>query len=65
MVTSLTATEVEQFAAEVKEDALKHNCNSQGVMMGAAGQIWLGNVDNGEGNSQLLIIGINDMPGDK
>lgn len=65
METSLTAKEVEQFAAEIKENVLKHNWDSQGVMLGAAGQIWLGNVDNGEGNSQLLIIGISDMLEDK
>lgn len=112
MSTSLTAEEVEQFAAEIKKDILQYNwdalaekisypivisgitvhnkedflklnidgnlnpefveairtetcqemfCNWQGVMMGATGQIWFGNVDNGKGTSELLIIGINDM----
>lgn len=112
MSTSLTAEEVEQFAAEIKNDILKYNwdalaekisypivisgitvnnredflkldidgnlnqkfveaisaetcrkmfSNWQGVMMGATGQIWFGNVDNGKGTSELLIIEINDM----
>lgn len=112
MSTSLTAEEVEQFAAEIKNDILTYNwdalaekisypiaisgitvhnredflkldidgnlnqefvdaineetcqkmfCNWQGVRMGATGQIWFGNVDNGNGTSELLIIGIHDM----
>ena len=43
------------------ETCKKMFCNQQGVMMGATGQIWLGNVDNGKGSAELLIIGINDM----
>ncbi len=47
------------------ETCQKMFCNGQGMMMGADGQIWFGNVDNGEGTSELLIIGINDMMEEK
>ena len=36
-------------------------CNWQGIMMGPTGQIWFGNVDNGKGDWELLIIGMNDL----
>jgi len=52
----------QKFLDAVKtETCRKMFCNGQGAMMGADGEIWFGNVDNGEGASELLIIGINDM----
>ena len=112
VATSLPASEVEQFALDVKSDVLVKDweslaekivypitisgstlndssafleldiegmlnpefvnavaaescremfCNWQGIMMGATGQIWIGSVDNGKGQWELKIIGINGM----
>ena len=46
---------------EFVEAIRAETCNWQGVMMGATGQIWFGNVDNGTGAWKLSIIGINNM----
>lgn len=52
----------QEFVEAIREETCqKMFCNWQGVKMGAAGQIWFANVDNGEGASELMIIGINDM----
>ena len=52
----------QEFVEAVRaETCRKMFCNWQGVMMGDAGQIWFGNVDNGTGTSELSIIGINNM----
>ena len=52
----------QEFVEAIRaETCRKMFCNWQGVMMGDAGQIWFGNVDNGTGTSELSIIGINNM----
>lgn len=52
----------QEFVEAVRaETCRKMFCNWQGVMMGDAGQIWFGNVDNGTGTWELSIIGINNM----
>ena len=52
----------QEFVEAVRaETCRKMFCNWQGVMMGDAGQIWFGNVDNGTGAWELSIIGINNM----
>lgn len=52
----------QEFVEAIRaETCRKMFCNWQGVMMGETGQIWFSNVENGEGTSELLIIGINDM----
>ena len=52
----------QEFVEAVRaETCRKMFCNWQGVMMGATGQIWFGNVDNGTGAWKLSIIGINNM----
>ena len=52
----------QEFVEAVRaETCRKMFCNWQGVMMGATGQIWFGNVDNGTGTWELSIIGINNM----
>ena len=52
----------QEFVEAVRaETCRKMFCNWQVVMMGDAGQIWFGNVDNGTGAWELSIIGINNM----
>ena len=52
----------QEFVEAVRaETCRKMFRNWQGVMMGDAGQIWFGNVDNGTGTLELSIIGINNM----
>ena len=52
----------QEFVEAVRaETCRKMFCYWQGVMMGDAGQIWFGNVDNGTGTWELSIIGINNM----
>ena len=52
----------QEFVEAIRaETCRKMFCNWQGAMMGDAGQIWFGNVDNGTGTSELSIIGINNM----
>lgn len=112
LITSTSAEEIEQFAAEVKEDILSNDwvslsqklaypvhidgkkvnssedflkididgmlsqefvdaiaaesCremffNWQGIMMGATGQIWISEVDNGSGEWELKVIALNGL----
>lgn len=52
----------QEFVNAISEESCrKMFCNWQGIMMGATGQIWFTDVDEGSGTWELKIIGINGM----
>lgn len=50
------------FVAAIESESCQEMfCNWQGISMGSSGQIWIGDIEDENGNCELKIIEINDM----